>query len=364
MSATRRPRASMSGSVVWASACPNSNTVACRAASMSARMATRSSAGCGSWGHARQWPASGVLCSGPPAGLGESAYRERILAGGHLDLDSDHAGGRAVLPDAVRGGTVFGVVRHTDHVSGNTGDRQCFRKRDISSPGKRLSAVVDGLSDMQKMQNETASLFPSRQLICCDCRAFLMVAAHPNPDRSASAASPMRHGLPTGDPDTHPLLQPLAEAQDAVARLEASAAAASPAVAAGLCARVAYREAAGWLAHTHTWVHARDLALRDAGVTGSYAGRRDGRPPRCRTANHDRAGHQTRHAYRPIRWPAVHSAWRGSGAGSPSTAPGGRSPMPRPCGKPSPRWAGPSRSTTRRSRSGCTWPAGTIGGRR
>lgn len=98
-----------------------------------------------------------------------------------------------------------------------------------------------------------------------------MVAVHPNPDRFASAASPMRHGLPTGDPDTHPLLQPLAEAQDAVARLEASAAAASSAVAAGLCARVAYREAAGWLAHTHTWVHARDLALRDAGVTGSYA---------------------------------------------------------------------------------------------
>jgi hypothetical protein len=78
--------------------------------------------------------------------------------------------------------------------------------------------------------------------------------------------------LPTGDPyDTHRLLQPLADAQDRAARLEASAAAASPAVTAGLRARVAYREAAGWLAHTHTWVHACDLALRDAGVTGSYA---------------------------------------------------------------------------------------------
>jgi len=97
-----------------------------------------------------------------------------------------------------------------------------------------------------------------------------MAAIHPNPGRSEPAA-PAQRRRPAGGADTHPLLQPLAEAQDAVARLEASAAAASPGVAAGLRARVAYREAAGWLAHTHTWVHARDLALRDAGVTGSYA---------------------------------------------------------------------------------------------
>jgi hypothetical protein len=32
----------------------------------------------------------------------------------------------------------------------------------------------------------------------------------------------------------------------------------------------AMREAAGWLAHQHaTWVHPTDLALRDAGLTGS-----------------------------------------------------------------------------------------------
>jgi len=46
--------------------------------------------------------------------------------------------------------------------------------------------------------------------------------------------------------DNHPLLMPLAQAQDAVARLEASA---SPAIIEGLRARMAYREAAGWLAH-------------------------------------------------------------------------------------------------------------------
>jgi signal transduction histidine kinase len=76
--------------------------------------------------------------------------------------------------------------------------------------------------------------------------------------------------LSSSDTDDHPLLSPLAEAQDAVARLEATAAAASPAIAQGLRARIAYREAAGWLAHAHTWIHPRDLALRDAGLTGSY----------------------------------------------------------------------------------------------
>ena len=86
----------------------------------------------------------------------------------------------------------------------------------------------------------------------------------------AYLARPAPHHMPAGDTDTHPLLSPLAEAQDAVARLEASAAAASPAVIEGLHARVAFREAAGWLGHAHTWIHPRDLALREAGVTGSY----------------------------------------------------------------------------------------------
>lgn len=84
------------------------------------------------------------------------------------------------------------------------------------------------------------------------------------------SASPVRSRLPPDGTDSHPLLAPLAEAQDTVARLEATAAAASSAVVEGLRARVAYREAAGWLAHVHTWIHPRDLALRDAGLTGSY----------------------------------------------------------------------------------------------
>src|SRR6185312_10999240 len=50
------------------------------------------------------------------------------------------------------------------------------------------------------------------------------------------------------------LLVPLCDAQDALARLDARAAAAPAPVRDGLCARMAFTEAAGWLAHAHTWV--------------------------------------------------------------------------------------------------------------
>lgn len=74
-----------------------------------------------------------------------------------------------------------------------------------------------------------------------------------------------------GEPDyKHPLLLPLAMAQDALTRLETRAEAASPAVAEGLRARMSFREASGWLAHCHVWIHPHDLALRDSGLTGSY----------------------------------------------------------------------------------------------
>ena len=67
-----------------------------------------------------------------------------------------------------------------------------------------------------------------------------------------------------------PVLIPLARAQDAIARLEAGVEAASPDVAAGLRARVSLHEASGALGHRHTTVHPRDLALHEAGLTGSY----------------------------------------------------------------------------------------------
>jgi hypothetical protein len=81
----------------------------------------------------------------------------------------------------------------------------------------------------------------------------------------------LRRRQPVAQPDDrHPLLAPLARAQDAVARLEARIEAASSAVAEGARARMSYREASGWLSHSHVWVHPHDLALRDAGLTGSY----------------------------------------------------------------------------------------------
>lgn len=100
---------------------------------------------------------------------------------------------------------------------------------------------------------------------------------------------PLHPRRPPAEPDdSHPLLTPLARAQDAVARLEARAEAASPAVAEGLRARMSYREAAGWLAHAHIWIHPQDLALRDAGLTGSYGaaarrGRLEGELPATAT---------------------------------------------------------------------------------
>ena len=68
----------------------------------------------------------------------------------------------------------------------------------------------------------------------------------------------------------HPLLAPLARAQHAVSRLDARTEAAAPVIAEGLRARLALREAAGWLAWARFSIHPRDLALRDAGLTGAY----------------------------------------------------------------------------------------------
>jgi hypothetical protein len=67
------------------------------------------------------------------------------------------------------------------------------------------------------------------------------------------------------------LLATLADAADALARLDARAATADDAVREGLIARLALTEAVGWLAHAHAWVHPLDLALRAAGLTAPAA---------------------------------------------------------------------------------------------
>ena len=72
------------------------------------------------------------------------------------------------------------------------------------------------------------------------------------------------------DGDAASLLGPLADASAALARLDARLEASAPDVAEGLRARLALREAAGWLAHQHgAWVHPTDLGLRAAFMTGS-----------------------------------------------------------------------------------------------
>ena len=79
---------------------------------------------------------------------------------------------------------------------------------------------------------------------------------------------------PDGWPDSDAIpawLGPLCDATDALARLDARAAAAPDAVRDGLIARMAFADAAGWLAHAHAWVHPLDLALRDLDLTGTTA---------------------------------------------------------------------------------------------
>jgi HTH DNA binding domain len=87
--------------------------------------------------------------------------------------------------------------------------------------------------------------------------------------------SPARPAAQAAAPDSFAgvdlpaLLGPLAAAQDALARLDAMAAAAPEPVRDGLIARLAFREAAGWLATLGCWVHPRDLALRAAHLIGA-----------------------------------------------------------------------------------------------
>ena len=98
------------------------------------------------------------------------------------------------------------------------------------------------------------------------------------PDETEADRLPgRRQPPPSGDDgwragaDLPVLLTALADAGDALARLDARVATAGDAVRDGLRARLALTEAAGWLAHSHAWVHPLDLALREAGLTAPAA---------------------------------------------------------------------------------------------
>jgi hypothetical protein len=153
-------------------------------------------------------------------------------------------------------------------------------------------------------------------------------------DEEAEPPGAPRRRQPAPQPDyTHPLLAPLARAQDAVARLDGRAEAAPAAIAEGLRARIAYREAGGWLLFARVGVHPRDLALRDAGLTGSYgpaalAGRLEAQLP-ATTAQ----GYEFEVAPSDL---AIDQALRSSGYGGVwrKSVAGSRSPMPRRCRTP------------------------------
>ena len=92
----------------------------------------------------------------------------------------------------------------------------------------------------------------------------LGIARAPRPAATNRSSAPAAW-LPTADLPV--LLGPLCAATEALARLDARAAAAPAPVREGLVARMAFAEAAGWLAHAHAWVHPHDLALRTLGLT-------------------------------------------------------------------------------------------------
>jgi HTH DNA binding domain len=83
--------------------------------------------------------------------------------------------------------------------------------------------------------------------------------------------APLSHLASHADLDSDLLLTTLAEAADALARLDARVGASDEAIRTGLLARLALTEAAGWLAHAHSWVHPLDLALRNADLTAPAA---------------------------------------------------------------------------------------------
>lgn len=89
-------------------------------------------------------------------------------------------------------------------------------------------------------------------------------------DPEPPGTPPRSRKSPTQPDYSHPLLTPLASAENALARLQAKTEAASAVVAEGLRTRLSFLEAAGWLRHVHFAIHPLDLALREYGAVTSY----------------------------------------------------------------------------------------------
>lgn len=113
---------------------------------------------------------------------------------------------------------------------------------------------------------------------------FLRPLWDDEPEEADLAGAPLLRPVWDGDPDALPrpaprpravsdagwLLAPLAAAQDALARLDAAAAAAPAPLRQGFVSRLSLREASGYLASQGAFVHPTDLALRAAGLTGRF----------------------------------------------------------------------------------------------
>ncbi|WP_338929192.1 helix-turn-helix domain-containing protein (plasmid) [Roseomonas mucosa] len=80
---------------------------------------------------------------------------------------------------------------------------------------------------------------------------------------------------PAAAPDPAQLLLTLSQAEDLVSRLDARAGAAPDALCEGLVARLALAEASSWLTQAGLPTHPHDLALRAAGLTGSWSAASD-----------------------------------------------------------------------------------------
>ena len=82
-------------------------------------------------------------------------------------------------------------------------------------------------------------------------------------------ASPAAHGSPTGPPCWRRWPPPRTPSPASTPARRA----ASPALREGLVARLAFAEAAGWLAAAadRAWIHPRDLALAEAGLLGDFS---------------------------------------------------------------------------------------------
>ena len=127
-------------------------------------------------------------------------------------------------------------------------------------PGERPFGDVDDDSDLLRPSwQDTPDETDADRRGTWRPRSAIVPAPSPSPDSWLSGAA------------LAGLLVPLCDATDALARLDARAAAAPDAVRDGLRARMATAEAAGWLAHAHAWVHPLDLSLRAAGLTASAA---------------------------------------------------------------------------------------------